>query len=85
MKKIIEIECDSKFPENGVVIYRDKKWICVPRESFLNDLYSNDKKISDDFSDKINHLADTILELKNDINELSKKIKYLLGEEENEQ
>lgn len=63
-KIVLDIEIDEKFlKDNCIIVYRDKKWQVVPRESYLGDVVAKlvDKHI--ELEERIDKLEDNLLKL----------------------
>lgn len=82
MKQFIEIQTDNKIPDNSIAVCQKNRWIVVSKSVFLNDLYKKDKELSEELFIEISKKNKVISELQKQIDELNEKIKYLLGEED---
>lgn len=85
-KQLIEIQIKNKINENSVLMYSDGKWCVIDKAVFLNELYeSSHKNETDIVLEKETRLYE-ITELQRQIDMLKSKVKYLSGEElENEE
>ena len=85
MKQFIEIQVDNKIPDNSIAVCQKNRWIVVSKSVFLNDLYKQDKELLKGLCDEIAEKNRAVLELQKQIDELNEKIKYLLGEEDEDE
>lgn len=63
-KLVIDIEIDEKFLKNNcIIVYRDKKWQVVPRESYIGEFINAQNDKNHQFEQSIKKLEDNLLKL----------------------
>ena len=81
MKKLIEVEFDTKVDENSIIVFKNDKWITVRKSVFLNDIYDMIKKTNDDLKKEWSERVSKDNKIEEKVQENKHDIKILLGEE----
>lgn len=84
-KSILEVYFNEKLSENDVLVYDGKKWIAVNKHMFLNGLSSEVAKIDHNLQEEVVRIDESMSALNDKLVELSNKVKYILGEDEDEE
>ena len=63
-KLVIDVEMDEKFlKDNCIIVYRDKKWQVVPRESYIGEFINAQNDKNHQLEQSIKKLEDNLLKL----------------------
>ena len=80
-KTLVEVNY-SKLSEDSVIIFQNGKWVAIPKVVFLNGIRKEILELNNKLTSESDERKSDVNDLRTEIEKLSNKVEYILGEEE---
>lgn len=84
-KKLVEVHFNENINESSIIVFKNNKWIALDKNAFLDDVHKQIKELCDKLNEEIDAREEHETQVANAMNGIVNDIKYLKGEEDNEE
>lgn len=84
-KQVVEIHYEKDIKENSIAIYRDKKWTVIDKSIFLSKVFKDISDVKFQVKEEEYARETEIERLQREIEEIKMTLKFILGEDTDEE